>query len=358
MRYGRIWWGSILMALVLALTVGCGGAETKTPAPAAPAKQPEAAAPAPAPIEKASVTVAPGPKGGVLWLSEMVAEGTGAFKDQNIDITVLPTPGGNEAAKALMAGEADFALLAFDHVLKNRAQGADLVVVGFLTKDPGLIMVVQNELKGKVQSIKDLKGQKIGVSSLGGGTHMAVLSLLKKAGMEPTDVEFVAAKDKLGQMWDAKQISAAMHVDPQITELVGNDKAWILYDFRKSKDTVDLYGTEYPLGTLVTRQEIIEKKPELVQRMVNAVLAANKFIATHSAAEVAAKVPAEYKGDSKLYDQMAKENIEGLAPTLQVSRDSMETVLKELRDKKVIPADSNVDINSSINMTFVSKAAK
>jgi NitT/TauT family transport system substrate-binding protein len=365
-RYGRIWWGSVLMAFMLIVAAGCGGSGTaKSPEPTAADKaaQPKAAAPgtqtqAAAPTQTMDVKLAPGPKGGVLWLSEMVAEGIGSFKDQGINLSVLPTPGGNEAAKALMSGEADFALLAFDHVLKNRAQGADLVVVGFLTKDPGLIMIVQNDLKGKVTSLKDLKGHKIGVSSLGGGTHMTVLSLLKKAGMESTDVEFVAAKDKLAQMWEAKEISAAMHVDPQITELVGAGKAWVLYDYRKPKDTIDLYGTEYPLGALVTRQEVIDKNPELVQRMVNSILAANQFIKSHTPAEVAAKVPDEYKGGSKLYEQMVKENIEGLASTLQVSTDSMNTVLKELRDKKVIPADSTVDIATSINLTFVSKAAK
>jgi NitT/TauT family transport system substrate-binding protein len=356
-KLGRSVWALVLMILVL-VVAGCGGG-AKSPEKAGPVKSEPATAPvAQQPLQTVPVKIAPGPKGGVLWLSEMVAEGMGAFKDQGIDLTVLPTPGGNEASKALMSGEADFALLAFDHVLKNRAQGADLVVISFLTKNPGLIMIVQPELKDSVKSIKDLKGKKIAVSSLGGGTHMTVLSLLKQAGMQSTDVEFVAAKDKLAEMWNGKQVSAAMHVDPQITDLVGNDKAWILYDFRTSKDTIALYGTEYPLGTLVTRQEVIQKNPDLVQRVVNAVQAANGFIKTHSAAEVAARVPAEYKGDPKLYELMAAKNTEGLSFTGTVSQESMQTVLKELREKKVIPADANVDITSSINMTFVNKSAK
>lgn len=360
----RQWGLSLVMTLVIALA-GCGGGASKAPETSKTtsgqqtADKATSAAPAPAPAkEKMTARIAPGPKGGVLYVSEMLAEGIGAFTEQAVDVTVLNTPGGNEAAKALMSDEADFALLAFDHVLKNRAQGADLVVVSFLTKDPGLIMIVQPELKDKVKSIKDLKGTKVGVSSLGGGTHMAVLSLMKKAGMQPTDIEFVAAKDKLAAMWDEKQISAAMHVDPQITELVGNNKAWILYDFRKSKDTVDLYGTDYPLGALVTRQDIIQKNPELVQRVVNAVQAANNYVKTHSAAEVAAKVPAEYKGGSALYEQMVAENLPGLALTGQVSMESLNTVLNELRDKKVIPADANVDVPSAVNMTFVQKAPK
>jgi NitT/TauT family transport system substrate-binding protein len=358
MRRGLLWWLSALTLFAFVIA-GCGGTPTKAPdaapkvIPNTPAKTPE-----PTPVKTVAVRIAPGPKGGVLYLSEMVAEGIGAFKNQGIDLTVLPTPGGNEAAKALMSGEADFAMLAFDHVLKNRAQGSDLVVVAFLTKNPGLIMVVQPELQSTVKSVKDLKGKKVAVSSLGGGTHMAVLSLMKQAGMQENEIEFVAAKDKLKEMWEAKQVAAAMHVDPQISELVGAKKAAILYDFRKTKDTTALYGTEYPLGTLVTRQELIQKNPELVQRMVNAVLQGSAFITAHSPADVAAKVSAEYNSDPTLYADMVAQNVEGLSLGGTVSSAGMATVLKELREKKVIPADSNVDINTAINMTFVTKAAK
>jgi NitT/TauT family transport system substrate-binding protein len=353
-RTKRLWSMVTIMSLLLIL-VGCSNA-SKAPEPSNPTTP--TTPPVTVPAKSWSVKLAPGPKGGVLFLSEMVAEGLGGFKDQGINLSVLNTPGGNEAAKALMSGEADFATLALDHVLKNRAQGADLVVVAFLTKNPALTMIVQPDLQGKVKSIKDLKGMKVGVSSLGGGTHLAVLSLMKQAGMNPTDIEFVAAKDKLADMWGAKQISAAMHVDPQITDLVGANKAWILYDLRTDKDTLALYGTEYPLGTLVTRQEVIQKDPELVQRMVNAILAANSYIKTHKPSEIAAKVPAEYKGDSKLYEQMVEKNIEGLSLTGSVSQAGMETVLKELHGNKVIPADATVDINTSINMSFVAKAPK
>jgi NitT/TauT family transport system substrate-binding protein len=356
----RMWGLSLVMALTMVLA-GCGGGASK-----APEKSPQAAdkvtadpAPAaPATKEKMTARIAPGPKGGVLYVSEMLAEGIGAFTEQGVDVSVLDTTGGNEAAKALMSGEAEFALLAYDHVLKNRAQGADLVVVSFLTKNPGLIMVVQPSLKDKVKSITDLKGTKVAVSSLGGGTHMTVLSLMNKAGMQPTDIEFIAAKDKLGEMWDQQQVAAAMHVDPQITDLVGNNKAWILYDFRKDADTRALYGSEYPLGTLVTRQDIIQKNPELVQRVVNAVQTANKYVQSHTPAEVAAKVPAQYKGGSTLYEQMVTENVPGLSLTGVVSMEGMQTVLKELQDKKVIPADAKVDVPSSINMSFVQKAPK
>jgi len=356
-------WLALCLVFTLIALAGCGGsgAAKKTEAPA-PAAAPKTATETPptSPVKTMSTSLAPGPWGGVLWLPEMVAEGIGSFKTQGIDLKVLQTAGGNDASKALMSGEADFAMVAFDHVLKNRAQGADLVVVAFLNQNPGLIMIVQPELKDSVKSIKDLKGKKVGVSSLGGGTHSTVLSLLKQAGMDPNDVEFVAAKDKLVEMWDKKQISAAMHVDPQITELVGNNKAWVLYDYRKSKDTLALYGTGYPLGTLVTRQEIIDKNPELVQRVVSAIMEANAYIKSHTPTEVAGKVPADYKAssDPKLYERMVSDNIETLSLTGTVTQDSMETVLKELREKKVIPSDSTVSINTAINLTYVRTAPK
>lgn len=350
---------TILMMLLLALA-GCAQSPkqpevTKAPEPAVTGSTEQAKNPQ---RQTIATKIAPGPKGGLLYLSEMVAEGIGAFKDQGVDLTVLPTTGGNDAAKALMSGDADFAMLAFDHVLKNRAQGADLVVIAFLTKNPALTFVVQSDLQSKVKSIKDLKGQKIGVSSLGGGTHMAVLSLLKQAGMKPDDVEIVAAKDKLAQMWASKEIAAAMHVDPQITELVSSGKAFILADYRKSQDTTALYGTDYPLGTLVTRTEVIQKNPELVQRVVNAVMAANTFIKSHSPAEVAAKVPAEYTAGASYYDQMVTQNLEALSLTGTASDAGINTVLKQLKENQIVPADAKIDLAQSVDLSFVNKAGK
>lgn len=351
-------WVAMVLGLLMFVVAGCGGS-SKAPASSGDSKTvtPTTSAPTQPAPQKLKASIAPGPWGGVLYLNQMVAEGIGAFAENDVDLTVLKTPGGNDASKALMSGEVEFAMLAFDHVLKNRAQGADLVVVSFLNRNPGLIMIVQNDLKDKVKSVKDLKGHKIGVSSLGGGTHSTVLSLMKQAGMNPTDVEFIAAKDKLIEMWEKKEITAAMHVDPQITELTGKGKAWVLYDFRKSKDTFDLYGTGYPLGTLVTRQEIMDKNPDLVARVVKAIQAGNTFIKTHSPEEITARVPAEYKAgsDPKLYQLMVAGNIETLSLTGTVTQESMETVLRELREKKVIPADSTVDIPSSINLAFLKK---
>lgn len=356
-------------ALVTGLLIaGCGSVKTPlnptpnspAPSPAAPAAQPLANAAQPQSQALTKVKLAPGPWGTVLWMSQLVGEGIGSFKEQGIDLEVLKTDGGNDATKALLGKEADFAMVAMDHSFKNRVQNADLVVVSALSRYPGLVFIVHSDLQGQVKSMKDLKGKRVGVSSLGGGTHQASLALMSQDKMNEGEIEFIGAKDKLAEMWDEKKIVAAMHVDPQTTELVEAGKAWILYDYRKAKDTLALYGTEYPLGSLVTRQDVIDQKPELVESMIRGFLSANRFIAANAdkPEKIADSIPEIYrKGiNAKVYVSMVKENIEQLAMDGRISPAAIDTVVAQLVRNKAIPDKAKLDMSKAVNWSFLDRA--
>lgn len=354
---------SILLALSLLLVAGCGGSSSsKNPSPAVPNKE---AAPAPAPPAQEAnkaltpVKVAPGPDGSIIYMSAFLAEGLGTYKKNGLDVTILNTDGGNAASKALMSGEADFALMASDHVVKNRVNGAELVITGYMTRFPGLVFIVQKSLEGKVKSLKDLKGMKVGVSSIGGGTEGATRSYMEKLGMRPEDLEIIAVKDKLIEKWDKGEVAAAMHVSPMTDQLVQDGKAFVLYDLRKEKDTHALYdGSDYPLAVIVTRQDIIDRKPEVVERFMRSILEANQFIARASPEELMAKFPARYTQgyDKKLYIAMIRDNLEQITLDATVSPSGLETVVKSMRKLKLIPADASLNINSLVNLSFVEAA--
>lgn len=351
----------IVMSLILMVMAGCGGSANSTGAAAQ--KQPEAqTAATTTPEKKADVPlvatkVAPGPDGSIVFMQAFVAEGLGSYKKNGLDVTMMPTDGGSNAFKALMSGEADFALLASDHAIKNRASGADLVIVGYLTRYPGLVFVVKKDLEGKVKSLADLKGKRVGVSSIGGGTHGATLALLEKLGMKQDDVEVIATKDKLVDMWDKGEIVAAMHSSPFTDQLVQDGKAFILYDLRTKKDTNFLYDSDYPLGVVVTRQDVIEKKPELVQKMLQSIMDANNFIKTATPEQILGKLPERMTKtmDAKLYTTVIKANLEGLTLDAKVQQKDLETVIASMRKLKLIPAEAQIDASKLVNLSFVDK---
>jgi NitT/TauT family transport system substrate-binding protein len=310
-----------------------------------------------APVKTMKTTMAVGGKSAIVYLPPVIAEYAGYFKDQHLDIEVSDMNGGADAAQALIGGSVDFASMAVDHAIKAKAQGTDLVVLAAYTRYSGVSLVVNSKYKDQVKSIKDLKGMKIGVSSLGSGTHLALTALLVKNGMKPTDVEVIAVgTNTMPAAMENGTVAAAMHVDPFVTQLVTTGKGYILFDLATEKDTLSLYGSEYPFTALVTRKDVIEKNPELVQRMVNATAKASKFLAENDAATIAKVLPAEFNATGDLYLKSLEHSKPSLSPTGMLTKEGVQTVIKALTDSGSIKAGVTVDPNAIFDMSFLKKA--
>ena len=84
----------------------------------------------------------------------------------------------------------------------------------------------------------------------------------------------------------------------------------ILVDTRTEKDTLDVFGGEYPGGALYTRADWIEKNPKVAQAMATAIVNTLKWIHAHTPEEIMAKMPPELVGaDKALYLEALKATI-------------------------------------------------
>jgi NitT/TauT family transport system substrate-binding protein len=339
--------GLLLLTIMLVLT-GCGSQTANTGASVAPAK-------------KEKVVMAISGLGAMVYLPVALGQQLGYFADEGIDLEVQDFKGGSQSGEAIIGGTVDFASMAVDQVVKAQVQGAQLRMIADYTKDPCITLIVDSKLKDKVKSVMDLKGMTIGVTSMGSGTQMAMMALLAKNGLKPDDVKFAAVgSNTMPPALENGSIQAAMNADPYVTQLVASGKAFILdgTDFTKDKDTIDLYGSDYPFTGLATRLDAIQKKPELVQKMTNAIVKTNQWIATHSAEEIAAKMPKEFKTDEQLYINSVKHSKEAYSVDGMITVAGVNTVVKGLKSGGGVPADKNVDINSVFDMTYVNKALK
>lgn len=353
----------LLSALALTLVLaGCGGGAAKQPetsvtgAPSTPTPAPSA--PAPAAKETIKVSMAVGGKSSIIYLPPAIAEYNGFFKEEAIEVQVEDVKGGSQSAQALVSGQVDFASMAVEQAAKAKAQGVDLVMLVLYTRYPAATLIVDSKLKESVKSVNDLKGKKIGVTSIGSATHKAVLSLLEKHGMQATDVEIVGVgtADMPAALTSGK-IQAAMGLDPWVTQLTRANQAYSLWDMRTKKDTEALYGGTYPFVGLVTRREVITKNPEMVQRVVNAVLKGNKFLASNGGAAVAAVVPAEFKGeDSQLYIESLQANLDSFAPDGIAAESGLQIVINSLKAEKVIPDNMTIRPADIFDPSFILKA--
>ena len=112
----------------------------------------------------------------------------------------------------------------------------------------------------EIKSIKDLAGKKVGVSAPGSSTDFFLKYLLKKNGLDPTSAAVIGVG--LGATAVAAmqqgQIEAAVMLDPSVTVLQGelSRTCKILADTRTQKDTLDVFGGEYPGGALYTTRRL------------------------------------------------------------------------------------------------------
>jgi taurine transport system substrate-binding protein len=108
-----------------------------------------------------------------------------------------------------------------------------------------------------ISTIKDLKGKSIGLP-FNTSAHFALLSVLKVAGLQVTDVKLINMRpDSIAATWRRKEIDAAYIWYPVLSELTSDGK--IIYTTGQLKD----HGTLVFDGIIV-RNEFKEKRPDLV----------------------------------------------------------------------------------------------
>ncbi|MBA2372548.1 MAG: ABC transporter substrate-binding protein [Candidatus Limnocylindria bacterium] len=286
-----------LISAALLIVSACGG--TTAPVPAA-----QTAAPTKPP--RATVNVSIGSAASLLYLSWDLAAALGYFEDENIDVKLTYQAGGTQAATALLSGSADFAGNSLDHSIKAQLQGKPTKMVVSFARQPGVAIVVRNDLKDKVKTISDLKGQTVGATSIGSGTHLLLTYAMVQNGMQQDkDYKFAAiGSSTMIAALDKGDVGAAMNSDPFVTQYVALGKGFVLPggDFRAEKDTKALLGGDYQFTGAVTTAEYIQKNPDVVQRVVNALVRANRYLAANPAATIAGKLPESVTGkDKELY---------------------------------------------------------
>lgn len=118
---------------------------------------------------------------GVAWPYFSVAEDMGYAKDEGIKFRISSTDGSAASYKVLVAGQADYAFTQPAQVLNGLAQGED--VVSIYTAYQGHVYQFATLASSAYHRIADLKGTKIGISSVAGGQYPYLLATLKGAGL-------------------------------------------------------------------------------------------------------------------------------------------------------------------------------
>jgi NitT/TauT family transport system substrate-binding protein len=304
------------------------------------------------------VTVGIGGVALMVYLPTALAKSKGYFAEEGLDVEILDIKGGgSQAASALIGGSVDFSANAIDHAIKAKVQKKDLVAIHSHVRLAMMGLVVANKYKGEIKSIADLKGRPLGVTSPGSQTHMVLGFLLARNGVKADDVKIIGAGGNTMPLAIEKDsVHAGMMLDPFFTVFLKQGKGYALVDMFTMKGTVDAMGGEVQGTTLLTRPDVIAKKPATVQKMVNALVKANKFITSSSGEELAKSLPKELAGDTKLYAESFEHAREGFPPDSLISREGVARVIETMRVFEAVPAGMKIEPESLFDNRYVLKA--
>ncbi|MFY9686576.1 MAG: ABC transporter substrate-binding protein [Pseudolabrys sp.] len=313
-------------------------------------------------LAQSKVTLAIGGASCLCYLPTMLAKQLGEYEKAGVNVEVVEFKGGSEALKAVMGGSADVVSGYFDHCVNLAAKGQHLQSFVVYDRYPGFALVVSPKHAAEIKSIKDLANKKIGVSAPGSSTDFFLKYILKKNGVDPNSIGVIGVglgASAIAAM-EQGQVDAAIMLDPAVTILQSRDKDLkILSDTRSQKDTLAVFGGEYPGGALYTKAEWIAAHTKEVQAMTNAIINTLKWIHSHTPEEIADKMPAEYVGkDKALYIAALKNTLAMFSETGRMDPKGAEAVLAVFSQSSPDVAKANIDLSKTYTNTFVDNAHK
>jgi len=311
---------------------------------------------------QSKVTLAVGGGSCLCYLPTMLAKQLGEFEKAGVAVDVVDFKGGSESLKAVIGGSADVVSGYFDHCVNLAAKGQHLQSFVVYDRYPGFALVVSPKHTSEINSIKDLANKKVGVSAPGSSTDFFLKYMLSKNGVDPNSVAVIGVG--LGATavaaMEQGQIDAAIMLDPAVTLLKGkNADLKILSDTRTQKDTLSVFGGEYPGGALYTKADWVAGHQKEVQGMATAIVATLKWIHSHTPEEIMETMPPELVGkDKDLYLAALKNTIPMYSETGRMDPKGAAAVLAVFSQSSPDVAKANIDLAKTYTNDFVDAANK
>src|SRR3954454_11147975 len=311
-------------------------------------------------LAQSKVTIAVGGAGCLCYLPTVLAEQLGEYKKAGVTVELVDFKGGSQSLTAVIGGSADVVSGYFDHCVNLAAKNQALEAFVVYDRYPGLALVVGAKQTGKINSVKDLKDKKVGVSAPGSSTDFFLKYLLAKNGVDPNSVGVVGiglAATAVAAM-EQGSVDAAVMLDPAITQVQARNKdLTILSDTRTQKDTLDVFGGEYPGGAFYTKSAWIAAHPKETQALTNAILATLKWIHSHTPEEIMAKMPDGLVGaDKALYLAALKNTIPMYSTPGRMDPKGAQAVLDVFSQSSPEVKNAKIDLSKTYTNKFVEAA--
>ncbi|MFH9224176.1 ABC transporter substrate-binding protein [Streptomyces lydicus] len=294
----------------------------------------------------------------VIYLPARLTQQLGYFQDEGLHVTLLTEPAGVQATTSLISGDVQGVVGFYDHTLDLQVKGKQVESVVQLAHAPGEVEVVSNKAAGDLTSAKDFKGKKLGVTGLGSSTDFLTKYLAVKNGVQTN--EFTPVAVGAGQTFISAlqqgSIQGGMTTDPTVAQIVDKKLGKVLIDMRTPEGSKEALGGPYPSSSLYMNTDWVNSHKDTVRKLAKAFVKTLKWMSTHSAEQIAAKMPADYaQGGKQLYAQAIKDTLPMFTKDGVMPADGPATVERVLKAFNPNLKDATVDLKKTYTTEFVKK---
>jgi NitT/TauT family transport system substrate-binding protein len=230
-----------------------------------------------------------------IYLPYQLAQSLGFYKKYGVNMVLSnEVAGGVGAETAMASGQVDMAGAWYVHTINFQLQGKSVVDVAQLSGSPGERIMCATGTH--VTSPAQWKGQSIGVTDLGSGTDQLTQYLAARYGLHKGDYSRIAAGDG-STMIAALQhhkILCGMTTQPTVAAIEKLGVGYPAFDLTTTAGVQKWLGGFTPTAGVLALSSWVDANKATVQKVVDAIVATMRWLATHSAADVANVLPPSF----------------------------------------------------------------
>ena len=283
------------------------------------------------------------PDVGGQFLTLPLAQRKGFLKEEGLDAEII-TMRPDTTVAALRNGDVDYAT-GIGRVVQGVIQGLPLKVVACYAPSSTVTIVSRPEIK----SVKELKGQTIGINNYGGAVELITRMILKQVGLDPDkDVKFIALGGAGPRFVALKQglIGAAV-VSPPL------DSEGKKVGFNVIARAYELFS--FPQAGLGVHEKKLQEKPDEIKRVIKAGIRANRYIRGNPSGTIEVMTTwlrlnkeiatATYESISKAFNDDGSVPEDGLRLVLEANKTQMKI-------------ERGISLNNLVDLSILKEAQK
>ena len=236
-----------------------------------------------------------------IYLPYQLAQNLGLYKKYGVNVQLsTEVNGGVGAEDAMASGQVDMAGAWYIHTIDFQSKGKDVENVVQLSGAPG-----EREMCGTnsgVHSAADFKGKTLGVTDLGSGTDELTQFMGAQKGISRSNYHTLAVGAGATAIAAIQRGTAqcVMTTQPTVGALESKKLAYSAIDLATTQGAQAALGGAWPAAGVLAKTSWVNSHKDTVQNVVDALVATMHWINTHTATDIANKLPSDFVQNSTI----------------------------------------------------------